>query len=71
MNDELRDHGKGRDFGHVVGDEFWKEMPEFQYTAPDVSWVLANLAQPLAILAFWALAGVAGCYFASMRLKAE
>jgi ABC-2 type transport system permease protein len=71
MNDELRDHGKGRDFGHVVGDEFWKEMPEFQYTAPDVSWVLANLAQPMAILAFWALAGVAGCYFASMRLKAE
>jgi ABC-2 type transport system permease protein len=71
MNDELRDHGKGKDFGHLVGDEFWKEMPDFSYTAPGVDWVLANQAQPLTILAIWAIAGIAACYFATTRLKAE
>jgi len=71
MNDELRDHGFGKDFGHLVGDDFWKEIPAFEYSAPDVSWVLANQALPLGILGLWALAGMAACFLATTRLRVD
>ncbi|HEU0122057.1 MAG TPA: DUF3526 domain-containing protein [Bryobacteraceae bacterium] len=71
MNDELRDHGKGKDYGHLVGDDFWKEIPAFEYTAPSVSWVLDRQQLPLLVLAMWTLVALSACYWATTRLRVE
>lgn len=71
MNDELRDHGKGKDYGHLLGNDFWKEMPPFEYSAPNVSWVLGNQAMPLAVLGVWTVAALGVCFFATTRLRVD
>jgi ABC-2 type transport system permease protein len=71
MTDELREHGKGKDYSHLVGDDFWKQIPSFEYSAPGVSWVLERQLLSLSVLAFWAAAALAACYFATTRLRVD
>lgn len=71
MNDELRDHGKGKDFGHLVGDDFWSQMPDFHYVAPDAGWALRNHAIPFLLLLTWAIAAGILCYRTASRLRIE
>lgn len=71
MNEELREHGKGKDYGHLVGDDFWKQVPSFEYSAPSVSWVLERQQLPLLVLAMWAAAALSACYLATTRLRVD
>ncbi|BDC50536.1 hypothetical protein F183_A28520 [Bryobacterales bacterium F-183] len=71
MNDELRDHGKGKDFGHLVGDDFWSQVPDFHYIAPDASWAVRNHAVPFLLLLTSAVAAGILCYRTASRLRIE
>jgi ABC-2 type transport system permease protein len=71
MNDEIRDHAAGKDYAHIVGDEFWQEIPPFVYEAPSTGWVLQQQAASLGLLGAWAFGAAALCAAAARRLRVD
>jgi ABC-2 type transport system permease protein len=71
MNDELRDHAKGKDYGHILGNDYWQQMPPFEYTAPGADWVLRQQKVPLLLLGGWLFLSFAVCYRATTKLKVD
>ena len=54
----------------VAGNDFWRTVPQFAYTAPGLGWRLANAAAPLGILLAWLLAALGLMTVAYRRLRA-
>jgi ABC-2 type transport system permease protein len=53
MNMDLAYNAKGKQV-YMAGQELWEKIPDFTYTAPDLSWVLSHLTTSFGMLALWA-----------------
>jgi ABC-2 type transport system permease protein len=69
MNDDLIRNASNVN-PYLAGDDLWKRVPPFTYTAPAASWVLSKQAPALAILALWfvAASGIAMAAVYRMRV---
>jgi ABC-2 type transport system permease protein len=69
MNDDLIKNASNVN-PYLAGDDLWKRVPPFTYTAPAASWVLSKQAPALAILALWfvAASGIAMAAVYRMRV---
>jgi ABC-2 type transport system permease protein len=54
---------------YYAGDDLWRKVPPFTYTAPDASWVLQRQLPALATLAFWTLAAAAAAYWLTRQVR--
>ncbi len=52
----------------VAGNDFWRTVPQFAYTAPGLGWRLANAAAPLAVLLGWLALALGLLGWAARRL---
>jgi ABC-2 type transport system permease protein len=55
MNNDITANQK-RGTVYLAGRELWEQVPEFEYTSPSTSWVLANVRWSVLILAAWLVA---------------
>jgi ABC-2 type transport system permease protein len=53
----------------VAGNDFWRTVPQFAYTAPGLGWRLANAAAPLAMLLGWLALALGLLAWAVRRLR--
>jgi ABC-2 type transport system permease protein len=52
----------------VAGNEFWKTVPQFAYTAPGIGWRLSNAANSIFILLGWTLFSTALMVYAYRKM---
>lgn len=52
----------------VAGNDFWRTVPQFAYTAPGLGWRLANATAPLAVLLGWLALSLGLLGWAARRL---
>lgn len=52
----------------VAGNDFWKTVPQFAYTAPGIGWRLASAAPSIAILLGWTLVSVLLMFFSYRKM---
>lgn len=71
MNMDIAHNQKADDFGYTRGNDFWTKMPEFQYTAPDLEWVMSRQKFSAAMLAAWCLVGFAAAALGVSRMRAQ
>lgn len=69
MNDDLAVNGAEAGYGYRAGPELWGSVPDFDYRAPSVGWVLANQGPSAAILLLWCAAAVAIAFLAARRIQ--
>ena len=53
----------------VAGNDFWKTVPQFAYTAPGLGWRLTNAAPAVAVLLAWLLAALGLMTLAYRRMR--
>ena len=68
MNDDMTEHGKGRDFGYVAASDLWARVPPFVYTPPGTLDVLRDQTLSLGTLAAWLAVAAAAFVRATNRL---
>ncbi|MBN8731282.1 MAG: DUF3526 domain-containing protein [Acidobacteria bacterium] len=69
MNLEIAHHQKPDDSGFTRGEDFWATMPDFQYTAPDLAWILSRQRLSLALLAGWMVASLVAMAAAAGKMR--
>lgn len=52
-NMDIAKNQKGDNFGYTRGDDFWAKMPEFEYEAPGLGWVLSRQKLSIAQTKSW------------------
>jgi ABC-2 type transport system permease protein len=59
--------------GHVylADHTLWEKVPEFEYTAPDTSWVVGNYTTSLLVLAVWTIAALGYMVRSASLAKAD
>jgi ABC-2 type transport system permease protein len=68
MNEDLM-HNAGNRGVYLAGEELWRKVPPFAYTAPGASWVLARQAPSIAILALWCVAAGIAALWSAQRVQ--
>ncbi|MBM3736145.1 MAG: DUF3526 domain-containing protein [Acidobacteria bacterium] len=68
MNDDLMRNASNTGV-YLAGDELWKKVRPFEYTAPDAGWVLARQAPSLAILALWCAVAALAAMWTARRVR--
>jgi|GEM_PF-2438546 len=53
----------------VAGNSFWKTVPQFSYTAPEIGWRLSNAANSILILLGWTLFSVCLMVYAYRKMS--
>ncbi|MBM3263684.1 MAG: DUF3526 domain-containing protein [candidate division Zixibacteria bacterium] len=71
MNDHMIDNAGKQDFAYMVNAEVWKTVPTFEYTLPDVRWVLGNQITSVLLIGVWAIAGIVALVVASNRIRTD
>ncbi|QEH35956.1 ABC-2 family transporter protein [Aquisphaera giovannonii] len=69
MNDDIAEHGKGPGVEYIAGDDVWAKVPDFEYTPPGVSRVLARRWPDLAVLGGWLALSSAAAVAAASRIR--
>ena len=59
MNMDLAYNQKDTSNPYVRGRDLWEKIPEFDYSAPNLGWVLSQQRLSVAMLAAWCLAASA------------
>ena len=70
MNDDLAYNSGEAGFGYVAGEELWNSVPDFEYTAPSVGWVLQNHIISAVILVVWFVLAALAAFRAARRMEA-
>lgn len=70
MNDDIVKHPV-KDAPHVGNAALWARVPDFNYQAPGLGWVVAGQLASLGILALWCVAGVGAALWSARRLRVE
>ncbi|MBM3785398.1 MAG: DUF3526 domain-containing protein, partial [Acidobacteria bacterium] len=68
MNDDLMRNASNTGV-YVAGDELWKKVQPFEYTAPDASWVLSRQVPSLVVLALWCTAAGLAALWTTRRVR--
>jgi ABC-2 type transport system permease protein len=71
MNDNLAYNSKISQTDYAGGRELWEKVPNFDYTAPGLGWVLSRYARSVGLLMLWSVASVAGVFLATAKMSAE
>lgn len=71
MNEDIARGAVGTKGPYLAGDGLWAKVPDFEYTAPDVSWVLGNQSLSLMLLAAWSAAAVWAALRTAAAAKAD
>lgn len=53
----------------VAGNDFWKTVPQFSYTAPGIGWRLSNAASSILILIGWTLLSIGLMVFTYRKMR--
>lgn len=68
MNMDLAHNAKGKT-AYTAGPELWEKIPDFDYTAPDLSWVLSHQMISFLMLALWASAAAIAASLAAKNIQ--
>ena len=71
MNTDITNHGKVADGPYLGGADLWKQVPDFDYRAPDLAWVLSRQSLSLALLTAWAAGSILLAWRSTHRLRVE
>jgi ABC-2 type transport system permease protein len=71
MNLDIADNAAKVTGAYLRGRDLWEKLPDFQYSAPDVAWVVARQRLPFFLLFLWAIAAAAIAWRAAHRLEVE
>jgi ABC-2 type transport system permease protein len=69
MNEAILYKSRTGDAPYFDNQTLWSSVPEFRYTAPDLSWVLRREIWNLAVLFAWTLAAGAAALLAGARMS--
>jgi ABC-2 type transport system permease protein len=69
MNLDMAKNAGKLDYEYVAGPELWASVPDFDYEAPSVRWVLTNHATSAVILILWVGIAVLAAYRAASRIQ--
>jgi len=59
LNQEMIDHGGADGYAYVSGNDFWRQNPDFAYTAPGIGDAIRGVRGDVLILLLWLAAAVA------------
>jgi ABC-2 type transport system permease protein len=68
MNMDLANNAKGKPV-YLANASVWEKIPDFRYTAPDLSWVLTRLTLSFSILLLWCGVAVAAASLTSAKME--
>jgi ABC-2 type transport system permease protein len=71
MNDDLTAKSKTGDFSYFGDERVWAQVPEFEYHAPSVGWVLKRQVWSIAVLALWFLFAAAAMLRSADRIRID
>lgn len=71
MNDDMTVHAVKADFDYQASPSLWQTVPDFEYSAPGVGWVLGNHAISVMVLALWFAATMIIMFIATKRLRVD
>lgn len=70
MNENMAYHSKTLDgFDYVADQKLWEQVPDFQYMAPGLGWVLRRQVLSLSILLLWFAMMGAGAVIAAIKIR--
>lgn len=70
LNFDITNNGKVAPGGtYLRGDDLWKEIPDFNYQAPGVLWVLARQWPNLVLLSLWVVASTLLAWWAITHIQ--
>ncbi|HEY7698169.1 MAG TPA: DUF3526 domain-containing protein [Vicinamibacteria bacterium] len=69
MNLDMAKNAGKLDYEYVASPELWASVPDFDYEAPSVRWVLTNHATSAVILILWVGIAVLAAYRAASRIQ--
>jgi ABC-2 type transport system permease protein len=69
MNLDMAENAGKLDYGYLAGPGVWASVPDFDYQAPSVRWVLSNHGVSAAVLILWVVASVVAAYRAARRIQ--
>ena len=70
MNDDLAYNSGEASFGYTAGPELWASVPDFEYSAPPVAWVLGKQSISVGILLLWMLVAVVAAFRSTRSMRA-
>ncbi|HYP12394.1 MAG TPA: DUF3526 domain-containing protein, partial [Bryobacteraceae bacterium] len=68
MNMDLAYHAKGKQV-YMAGPALWEKIPDFNYTAPQLGWVLAHQTASFTMLVLWAGFGIVVAFLATKNIQ--
>jgi ABC-2 type transport system permease protein len=71
LNQDMTDHGKGKDFDYLAGPELWRQTRDFRWAPPGLAGSLAPVLPDVLLLLGWAVAAFALLHLAGRRLLRE
>jgi len=71
MNTDIANNGKVADGPYLRDADLWKQVPDFDYRAPDLAWVLSRQSLSLALLTAWAAGSILLAWRATQRLRVD
>ncbi len=71
MNGDVINNAKAARGPYLRGRDLWDKLPDFEYQAPGVGWVLSRQSLSLLLLSFWAAAAIALAWRAALRLRVD
>ena len=71
VNNDLTQNSRNGDTTYTAGADLWKQVPEFQYTAPDTAWVVSGQIGSGVVLALWFAISVFVMLWAVGRMRVQ
>lgn len=71
INEDVMRNARYGDTTYTAGANLWKQVPEFQYAAPDTAWVVGRQIGSSVVLALWFAFSVFGMIWAVGRMRVQ
>ena len=71
LNTDITKNGKTPDGRYLRGGDLWAQVPEFNYQAPQLSWVLGSQLLPVCLLLAWTAGAVLLLWRSTQRLRLD
>jgi ABC-2 type transport system permease protein len=68
MNMDLAYNAKGKTV-YMANQQLWEKIPDFEYTAPDLGWVLSHQTTSFVMLALWASVAAVAVWLAARNVQ--
>lgn len=71
MNDDLTYNSRMDGTVYLADEELWRDVPPFEYRAPDAAWVLGRRAAGLGVLLLWVIGAVLTVTLTTRRVRID